>query len=102
MACSVIIGLMLLKQVSLTRELYDQEHDLGDSEEVASAANAYDNAWKQLAIRIFETGRNDPDLMDVLKAQGIGIREGKSGETSPADTMSPAPAPAPAPPAPGH
>ena len=105
LACSVIVGLLLLKQGLLTNELYEQERTFGDAEEIAGSANAYDSAWKQLAIRIYETGRNDTEMMGLLKEQGIGIREGKTGDAATAPGAPGQPAPAPAPPLPtnpGH
>ena len=91
MACSVIIGLLLLKQVSLTHALYEEERSLGDNEEIAGSATAYENAWKQLAIRIFENGRNDANLMAVLHSLGINVRE-RPNPGSNAPSTAPAPA----------
>jgi Na+-transporting NADH:ubiquinone oxidoreductase subunit NqrC len=74
LACSLIISLLLGSQIYLTRELYQQERVLGDNQEDAAVAPVYEKAWKNLAIRIYEAGRSDPALLDVLKSESIGIQ----------------------------
>jgi hypothetical protein len=77
--CSSLIGILLMSQIYLTRKLYQQERVFGDNQEDAAAAPVYEKAWKNLAIRIYEAGLNDPALLDVLKSESIGIHPNTVG-----------------------
>src|SRR5271155_4525973 len=89
MACSFVIGILLLREISLSRTLYQQERALGDTQEAAASAATYENAWKQLAIRIYETGHQDAALMAVLKSENIGVHEAPNAGSESSSTDAP-------------
>ncbi len=91
MVCSVVISLLLLKEVSLKRSLAQTERNLGDAQESAATAAAYENAWRQLAVHVYQVGHDDPGLMAMLKSENIGINQGTGvGGGSVPVTLSPA------------
>jgi len=97
--CSLVICALLLKEFLLSRTLYYQERNMGDAEEIAASGSSYEAAWKQLAIRIYEVGHQDPELMNVLKSENIGVHQAPPAvnATSPPSTAEPPGYPAPVP-----
>jgi len=84
---SSFVSILLIKEISLSRALYQEERQLADSQETAAAGQGYETAWKQLAIHLYQASHQDPTLSDVLKTEKIVIRTTTS--------------PTPVPPAPG-
>jgi hypothetical protein len=81
---SLAVCALYLKQIQLSRTTFFQERALADSQEAVSRSSTYENGWKQLAIRLYETSRQDPQLQQVLKDAGIGIHSSPPGTTPPA------------------
>jgi hypothetical protein len=94
---SVVISVLLIKEIFLNRSLYQKERDLADSQEIAATGPGYQNAWKQVAVRVFQIGHGDPALTAALKSESIvihtnpGAESGTNSETTPAPpTLPPA------------
>lgn len=70
-------------------EYNQQQRTLLESRNTVSEGAAYENAWKQLSIHIFEASNQDPALAAILKKEGVGIHPNPagSGGSSPASTL---------------
>jgi len=89
---SSLVSLMMIKQISLSRELNQQQGVLIESEETASTATTYQTAWQKLAMAIYESSRQDPNFAAVLKNANVEIHARPSpisGALNPADSPSP-------------
>lgn len=80
---TVVCGLML-KQVFLLRELNQLERTLSDSQAVIKDGSQYENAWKQLAMRLYQTGRQDPAVIELLKKENVEIHPTQPAAAPPA------------------
>src|ERR1700722_19154403 len=101
---SSFVSILLVKQIFLNRALFQEQRELVDSQEVVSQAPGFENAWKQLAIHIYQVSSQDPALSQVLQSEGIGIQpKAPSGTgTTPATPPSASPASSKSPAAPPH
>jgi hypothetical protein len=70
---SSFVSVLLIKQIFLGRALDQEERLLVDSRETASTGPGYENAWKQLAIHIYQASRQDPALAQLLKNANVDI-----------------------------
>lgn len=95
---STFVSVLLIKQIFLERTLDQEQRGLVSTQEIASSGAAYENAWKQLAVRIYQASRQDPALAEVLKNAKIDIHGAPAtgGGAAPTTTPSATPAPAPA------
>jgi hypothetical protein len=93
--CSTIVSALMIKQIFLSRALNLEQRLLVDSQEVASTGSAYETAWKQLAIRIYQASHQDPALAEVLKNENVMIHSGSASGTSSTPATTPAPSPTP-------
>jgi hypothetical protein len=89
---STVVSILLIKQVFLSRSLYQQERVLADSQQSAQSGQAYENGWKQLAVHIYEVSPADPALGAVLKTENIVIHAHSSSapKSAPPDAVPPA------------
>jgi len=76
---STFVSSLLIKQIFLSRALNQEQRILADSQEMADSATTYENAWKQLALHIFQASRQDPALAQVLKNDNVEIHTGPAG-----------------------
>jgi len=85
---SSFVSILLIREVFLSRDLTQAQSRLTESQEVVSQGTAFENAWKQLAVRIYEIGNHDPALMELLKKENVGIHTESSpnGGSAPAST----------------
>ena len=95
---SVIVCGLMLKQVFLMRELSQLQRTLADSQQVVKDGSNYENAWKQLAMRMYQVGSQDPAILDLLKRENVEVRSAKTqlpganpatGANTPATPVSP-------------
>jgi hypothetical protein len=91
--CSIVVSVLLIKTVLLNRALDVEQRTLVDSQETASSATVYEEAWKQLAVKIYQTGHQDPVMIDLLKSEGVNINFGTPppapGTAAPANGVKP-------------
>ncbi len=71
---SSLVSLLMIKEIFLTRAIKHQQIELTESQQTASTADGFENAWQKLAMRIFEVGRQDPALMQLLKSADVEVR----------------------------
>jgi len=74
--CSIIVGILLNKTVFLSHDIDHEQRVLIDNQETAATATTYENAWKQLAVKIYQAGHQDPEMMNLLKSEGVNIHIG--------------------------
>ena len=70
---SSLVSVLLIKQIFLGRALDQERRLLVDCQETVSTGPGFENAWKQLAIHIYQVGRQDPALAEVLKKENVEI-----------------------------
>jgi hypothetical protein len=70
---SSLVSILLIKQIFLNHALRQEQRLLVDSQEAASNGPAFESAWKQLAVHIYQVGRQDPALLQVLKKENVGV-----------------------------
>jgi hypothetical protein len=101
---SSFVSVLMIKEIFLSRQLNLAERVYVDNQQTASTATGYEQAWKQLAVRIFESSRQDPLLADVLKNEKVEIHPNAStgAPTAPATTPGAPSTPAKAPVPPPH
>jgi hypothetical protein len=75
MLCSTIVAGLMIKEIFLTRELNQLQRSLSESQDVVSQGSAYQNAWKQLATRIFQASHQDPALAEVLRKENVAVHQ---------------------------
>jgi len=96
-ASTVVCGLML-KQVFLMRELTQLERTMSESQDTIKNGSQFENAWKQLAMRLYQTGQHDPAILDLLKKENVEVHAAQppaAGASAPAAPVSPASSKAP-------
>ncbi len=74
--CSIIVSILLVQTVFLNRELNRKQRVLVDNQETIATTATYERAWKQLAIRIYEAGKGDPEMIQLLKSEGVNVYAG--------------------------
>jgi len=101
LASTLISGLMI-KQILLSRALYFEQRTLADDEQTAATAAGFENAWKQLALQIYQGSAQDADLAEVLRKSNVAVRANPAANaaTPPATTPAGPPKPPVAPPSP--
>jgi len=101
---SSFVSVLLIKQIFLNRALDQEQRLLVESQEIASTGSTYENAWKQLARYIYQAGRRDPALAEVLKKENVEAHENPvaNAGSAPAPTPSTPPASSQTPVAPLH
>jgi hypothetical protein len=70
---SFFVSGLLIKEIFLSRAMTQEHRVLVDSQETAASGPDWENAWKQVAIRIYPLSLKDPALAEVLKNEKIGI-----------------------------
>jgi len=99
---SSFVSVLFIKQIFLSRALDQEQRQLVDSQETASTGPGYENAWKQLAVHIYQASRQDPALTQVLKNANVDVHANSAAGAAPATTPSAPPAPSKTPAAPTH
>jgi hypothetical protein len=101
---SSFVTLLLLQQIRISRGLSEEQRILAESQDTITQGAKYENAWKQLAVRIFEASSQDPALAGILKTEGVGIHPNPSNQegSTPASTPTAPSVPAKAPSMPPH
>lgn len=102
---SLVISILLVRQAFLSHQLNQEQRTLQECQEAVSQGAAYENAWKELAVNIYQSSAQDPTLAAILRAENVGVRAQPAGPTSsaagaPGSPTSPVPAKAPATPIP--
>lgn len=97
---STFVSILCIKQIFLSRQLNLAQRVYVDSQETASTAGSYEEAWKQLAIHIYQASRQDETLADVLKNEKVDIHPNATPGTGtvPAPVAPSTPPKAPVPP----
>jgi len=91
---SFFVSILFIKQISLSRAL-DQEHrQFVDGQETASTGSGYEEAWTKLAFQIFQAGRQDPALAQVLKNANVEFRPKPAAGAGAAPATTPSAPPA--------
>jgi hypothetical protein len=70
---SSFVSILFVREIFLSRDLTDDQRQLVADQETVSQGAAFENAWKQIAIRIYQVGNQDPALMELLKQENVGI-----------------------------
>lgn len=70
---SFFVSGVLIKEIFLSRTIAQEHRVLVDSQETAASGPAWENAWKQVALRIYPASLKDPALADVLKSEKIEV-----------------------------
>jgi hypothetical protein len=92
--CSVIIGILMIKQIFLSRQLNQQQRQMAECQQVIQEGSSFDNAWKQLAGSMYQASAHDPSMTTLLQKEGIKVHQ-QTPPASHAETpATPAPAPA--------
>jgi len=92
---SSFVSFLFIQEIFLSRALNQEQRQLLDDRETISTGAAYENAWKQLAVHIYEASRQDPALAEVLKNEKVEIHPKTApGAASAPETTPPAPPPA--------
>jgi hypothetical protein len=91
--CSILVSALLLKQILVTRALDQKQRQLVDCQETASTGPGYENAWKQLAIHIYQASHQDPGLTQLLKDQNVEIHQKLDADSGTAPLSAPLSAP---------
>ena len=91
---SSFVSILFIKQIFLSRDLIQERRLLVDSQETASLGSGYENAWKQLAIHIYQASHDDPALAAILKNEKVGspFKRGCGTGSAPATPPSTPPA----------
>jgi hypothetical protein len=93
LALSCVVSLLMLKQISLSHAIIEEQHVLVDAHEKADTDTIYQSAWEKLAMNIWKAGAQDPAMQDLLKTEGVAVHAGPPpGTTLPATSAAP-PAP---------
>jgi hypothetical protein len=95
---SCFISVLYIKQIFLSRDLNHQQRNLVDSQQVISDGSEYENAWKQLALHMYEASKDDPALTGILKKENIDIRPKEKAAPLPSNPPTTSPAQPSAPP----
>ena len=93
MVASCLVSFFYFREIFLTREIGRQQRDVVDRQEAVTEGQAYENAWNQLARAVYISGHNDPALLEILRKEGVEVREASPGtSTVPPPLTQPAPA----------
>jgi hypothetical protein len=94
---ATLVSLLMMKNVFIAREFNRQQHELIHSEQMANAEPQYENAWKTLAMHIYEKSKADPALAQVLKNNDVQVRSDESTAPAPDSSATPSPGTSPMP-----
>jgi hypothetical protein len=78
---STFVSVLLIKQIFLERTLLQAQRGLINTQEMASTGPAFESAWKQLAVHVYQASRQDPALAEVLKNAKIEIHNKPAAES---------------------
>jgi hypothetical protein len=70
---SFFVSGLLIKEIFLSRTIALEHRVLVDSQETAASAPDWENAWKQVALRIYPLSLKDPALAEMLKSEKIEV-----------------------------
>ena len=87
---SSFVSILYIKQIFLSRDLNQEQRLLVESQEAVSQGAAYENAWKQLAMHIYQGSRQDPSLANVLKIESVNVRSNPAAEAGSVPSATPA------------
>lgn len=87
---ATVIALLEVSQIFLQRSVYTQQRTLVDNQETITTGPAYQNAWRQLSVHIYQAGKTDPALATVLKSEKVTITT-QAPPAAPAGSKLPAP-----------
>jgi len=92
---STLVSILMIKQIFLNRSINEERRLLAESQQTFSEGGNFENAWKQLAMHIYQTGKDDPALIDVLKKANIDVHPtpNPNAVSTPAPTPSASPNP---------
>ncbi len=85
---SGFVSALMIEQIFLSRDVYRQQRQLIDNQEIATSGAAYQNTWRQLAVHIYSVSHQDPELTAVLRNNKVVI-----GTTPPPAATTPTLAP---------
>jgi hypothetical protein len=71
---STLVSALMIREIFLSRAYEQQQRNLAETQETITQGNGYENAWKQLATKIYEAARQDPAMTEVLKAADLQVR----------------------------
>ncbi len=95
---SILTSGFLIKEIFLSRSLSLEERTFSESQQTVSSGTTYENAWKQLAIHIYQASRQDPDFAAVLKNENVVIHAGPASTPPASPSAAPVSSKAPVPP----
>jgi len=93
--CSSLVSILLIKQIFVSRALEQEQRLLVDCQETASTETGYENAWKQLAIHMYQASHQDPALVQLLKSENVEIHQKSDTDTNSASATPPSVPPIP-------
>jgi hypothetical protein len=91
---SSLVCFLYITQIFLSRNLIREQRELVENQDTISQGAQYENAWKQLAIHIYQASAQDPALAAILKTENIGIHQNASANTGSAPATTPSAPPA--------
>ena|ERR1700734_325876 len=71
---SSFVSFLFIMQIFVTRSLIQEQRVLTESRDTVSQGAQYENAWHQLAMRIYQASDQDPAIATILKKEGIAVR----------------------------
>jgi len=73
---STLVSALMIKQIFLTRAMDNKLQDLAEAQQAAETGPGYENAWKHLAMRLFQASHEGQDvaLLQVLKNADVEVR----------------------------
>jgi hypothetical protein len=104
MIASCIVFALYMGEILASHSIIKEQRFLQEQNQTASAAPYYKDAWQKLAVEVWKGAAQDPAMQDLLKSEGIDVRQGAPPGAEPASTnaapASPTPVAAAPPPAP--
>lgn len=73
---SIIVSMLMVGEIFISRSIIKQQHLLVDAQETAETGPYYKDAWQKLAVSIWKSSAQDPDLLALLKNEGVGVHQG--------------------------
>jgi hypothetical protein len=93
---SFFVSGLLIKEIFLSRTIAQEHRVLVDSQETAASGPNWENAWKQVALRIYPLSLKDPALAEMLRSEKIEVSRvnpltgaGSAPGTAPTPTPTP-------------
>jgi hypothetical protein len=88
MAASSLVTFLLIVSALLARDLDRKQRILVDCQEISATSSAYEEAWKQLIVKVYQIGHDDPEMLDLIKSEGVKMND-DSTPTAPATPSMP-------------